>query len=57
MTYVPLVGKSAVQGVLEVFGLSLAENASSNNFLRSDKLLRAMINAKDYKCVILLSHQ
>jgi len=49
VVYVPIIGKSTPQGVMEIYGLQSSESSPGGNFQRSDKVLRAMINAKDYK--------
>ncbi len=49
VTYVPLNGKGGMQGVLEIYGLQTNDGLSTAKFERSDKVLRAMISAKDFK--------
>ena len=49
VVYVPLMGSSNPQGVCEIYGFQSDGITDSNIFERSDKALKAMIEAKDYK--------
>eukprot|EP01032_Pedospumella_encystans_P020196 gene20196-22949_t len=54
VVYVPMFGTSSAQGVMEIYGLqTLATNnaASRAVYQRSPTVLRAMIQARDYKFV------